>query len=154
MHYHTWVKLSIIKHIFLLMYLLSQEISIRVPKNACKVSILNIEGLALNGPMKDLGWAVDIKNCIELSYDLLIPITVEGHDWWKIHSSTSIFYFPYHWQINFKQIILVDGFHLGGGMRFAKDHGGIPICMKIHPKADIPLLLLGKTRWIFISSSI
>jgi hypothetical protein len=49
------VKLSIIKHIFLLMYLLSQEISIRVPKNACKVSILNIEGLALNGPMKDLG---------------------------------------------------------------------------------------------------
>jgi hypothetical protein len=71
-----------------------------------------------------------------------------------MHSLASIFYFPYHWQINLKQIIADDGFHLGGGMRFAKDHGDIPICMKIHPKADIPLLLLGKTRWIFISFTI
>jgi hypothetical protein len=37
------------------MYPLSQKISIREPKNAYEVSILNIEGLALNGPMEDLG---------------------------------------------------------------------------------------------------
>jgi hypothetical protein len=49
------VKFSIIRHIFLLMYLLSHEISIREPKNASKVCILNEEGLALNGPMKGLG---------------------------------------------------------------------------------------------------
>jgi hypothetical protein len=101
-----------------------------------------------------LGWAVDIKCWIELSNDLLIPITVEAHDLCAIHPSTSIFDFPYHQQVNFKQVIPVNGFHLGGGMRLAKDHWCILICMKIHPKADISLLLFAILRWIIISQRI
>jgi hypothetical protein len=62
------------------MYLFPREINIRESKNASKVCILNVEGLAFNGPMKGLGLAVDIKSCIELSNDLLIPIIVDGHD--------------------------------------------------------------------------
>jgi hypothetical protein len=39
-------------------------------------------------------------------------------------------------------------------MRFAKDHRRIPICMKIHPKVDISLLLFAILGWIIISQSI
>jgi hypothetical protein len=39
-------------------------------------------------------------------------------------------------------------------MRFAKDHRGIPICMKVHPKTSIPLLPFAIPRGIVIPQSI
>jgi hypothetical protein len=39
-------------------------------------------------------------------------------------------------------------------MRFAKDHGGIPICMKVQQKMNIPLLLFAIPRGIVIPKSI
>jgi hypothetical protein len=111
-------------------------------KSLGKTLIGDGEGLALEEPMESPCLATDVEICIKLSDHFFTPITVDPHNGGHSLGMTNINGFIDRRNVERPKDIPIDRFHIDGHVVLAKNHGLIPIHIKLKPKTDIRIKFL------------